>query len=124
MARHTRRFAKPLAQPKRCQEDGHKFASKLERERYRQLKVLLADGKIEGLELQPKYWIVIDGRPLKIKSAGYPNGRRISHILDFRYVRVSDGAEVIEDVKGSDTPIGALKRALVEHIHGISVRVL
>lgn len=103
--------------------DGHRFASTAEARRYTELKALLAAGEITDLELQPAFHIVIDGRPVRIPSKGYPNGRAVRYLADFRY-RTRDGRVVVEDVKGMDTDVSKLKRALVEAIHQVKVEVI
>lgn len=57
-----------------------------------------------------------------LKSEGYPNGRRVTYRADFAYVE--DGVRVVEDVKGTDTRVSALKRAVLEAEYGIVVRVV
>lgn len=104
--------------------DGHTFPSRREARRYRQLKLMTQAGEIEDLELQPKFPLEINGRPVLIKSDGYPNGRRASYIADFRYRLTETGCTVVEDVKGMDTPVSRLKRAFVEAQFGIQIVVL
>lgn len=104
--------------------DGHTFDSKKEAARYRQLRALEAAGQIRDLELHPVFKIVIEGRPLLIKSGHYRNGRAARYTADFRYVDC-DGRTVVEDVKSRITaakPDYKLRKALVEHLYGITVR--
>ncbi len=107
---------------KRTTVDGVTFASKAEARRHGELKLLEKAGDITGLQLQPEFPFVINGRPVKLRSAGFPNGRALKYVADFQYWR--DGAMVVEDVKGLDTPVSRLKRALVESIYGICVEVV
>lgn len=79
-------------------------------------------GAIAGLELQPKFELTCGGRPVLLKSEGYPNGRRVTYRADFAYIE--DGARVVEDVKGKDTRLSALKRAVLEAETGIQVRLV
>ena len=94
-----------------CVIDGVRFASKAEAERYCELRLLLRAGEIENLEMQPKYPITLNG----IKIATY--------IADFRYVsrkqgpQGQDGHVVVEDVKGTKTPVYRLKKKLVEALY-------
>lgn len=104
--------------------DGHKFDSAGEASRYRDLKLLERAGEIEGLELQPKFPFVIDGRPVLIKSKGYPNGRRASYRADFRYLDKRSGRKIVEDFKGHDTSESRLRRALVECIYGVEIIII
>ncbi|MCK5020766.1 MAG: DUF1064 domain-containing protein [Candidatus Peribacteraceae bacterium] len=67
--------------------DGIKFDSIKESVRYQELKMLQRAGVIRGLELQPRYNVVI-------------NGHKICYYLaDFRYFDNEKGREVVEDVK-------------------------
>lgn len=93
--------------------DGHRFPSGREARRYRELKLMEAGGAIREIELQPKFKLGTDDAPILIRSAGYPNGRRATYFADFRY-RDQAGKIIIEDVKGIDTPLSKLKRAIVE----------
>ena len=91
--------------------DGVRFASKAEAERYCELRLLLRAGEIENLEMQPKYPISING----VKICTY--------IADFRYVSRKQGPQgqeghvVVEDVKGTKTPLYRLKKKLVEALY-------
>ena len=71
---------------KKTEVDGFKFDSKKEAERYQYLKVLLNNGEIEDLELQPPFKISVNGKFI------------CKYIADFRYK--DRGKIVIEDVKG------------------------
>jgi hypothetical protein len=102
--------------------DGIRFASKKEARRYSELKLLEQAGAISDLEIQPVFPIVIAGKPVLLRSSGYPNGRKAKYLADFAYVERDE--RVVEDVKGMDTPLSALKRALVEAIYGVKVVVL
>ena len=81
--------------------DGIRFASKLEADRYQQLKMLERAGEIEGLELQPKFPFTHNG--VKIGS----------YIADFRYWDRLEGVHVVEDCKGVLTPVYRLKKKLM-----------
>lgn len=92
--------------------DGIKFDSKLEAERYRQLKILERAGVIYDLELQPEYELIPSFRK---------NGktwRRTVYKADFRYILCKDDRIIIEDVKGSTaviTDVFRLKQKLFEY---------
>lgn len=88
--------------------DGHRFPSKREAARYRLLKLRAAAGDIEGLELQPRYPLVVNG----VKVAVY--------VADFRYREA--GAVVVEDVKGVRTPVYRLKKKLVSALYGFTIK--
>lgn len=77
-------------------------------------------GEITDLQLQPKYLLGDKHRPVLIRSKGYPNGRRAYYAADFSYLNKRKEL-VIEDVKGVDTPVSRLKRAVVEAQYGVEV---
>ena len=92
--------------------DGIKFDSKLEAERYAQLKMMECAGVIRDLELQPEYELIPSFRK---------NGktwRRTVYKADFRYILAEDDSYIIEDVKGSTaviTDVFRLKQKLFEY---------
>lgn len=92
--------------------DGIKFDSKLEAERYAQLKILERAGVIRELELQPSFELIPSFRK---------NGktwRRTVYKADFRYILAKDDRIIIEDVKGSTaviTDVFRLKQKLFEY---------
>ncbi|MCK5497536.1 MAG: DUF1064 domain-containing protein, partial [Hyphomicrobiaceae bacterium] len=99
-----------------------RFASGREADRYRQLLLMETAGEIADLALQPKFPFEINGRPVLIKSNGYPNGRRASYTADFKYRDSKHGwREVVEDAKGADTSASRLRRAIVTAQYGIEI---
>lgn len=92
--------------------DDIKFDSKLESERYAQLKILERAGVIRGLELQPSFDLIPSFRK---------NGktwRKTVYKADFRYILCEDDKTIIEDVKGSTaviTDVFRLKQKLFEY---------
>ena len=99
--------------------DGHRFASAHEARRYTDLLLLQRAGEISELELQVPIPIVFEGRPVLVKSKGYPNGRVLRYVADFSYREA--GELVIEDAKGHPTDVYKIKRALLAHM-GIKIR--
>ena len=83
--------------------DGVRFASAAEARRYGQLMLLQKLGEISGLELQPRFPIVIDGKLCA------------TYVADFAYF--TQGERVVEDVKGMITPVYRLKKKLVEALY-------
>jgi hypothetical protein len=100
---------KPKYGAKKTVIDGITFASAKEARRYSELSWLAKAGSISGLELQPRFPVVING----VKVCTY--------IADFAYF---DGkSRVIEDVKGFKTPIYKLKKKLVEAVFvGVTIK--
>lgn len=94
--------------------DGIKFDSKLEAERYEQLKILERAGVIRGLELQPSFELIPS-----FKKNGR-TWRRAVYKADFRYILCEDDRIIIEDVKGSTamiTDVFRLKQKLFEYLY-------
>ena len=95
--------------------DGIKFRSALEAKRYSQLKMLLSNGDIKNLELQPKYEIIITNLKGDEK-------KKIGHYhADFRYYDIVLGETVVEDVKGYMTEAAALRIKIVQVLYGIEI---
>ncbi len=92
--------------------DGIKFDSKLEAERYAQLKILERAGVIRELELQPSFELIPS-----FKKNG-KTWRRTVYKADFRYILAEGDRIIIEDVKGSTaviTDVFRLKQKLFEY---------
>lgn len=92
--------------------DGIKFDSKLEAERYAQLKILERAGIIRELELQPSFDLLPS-----FKKNG-KTWRKTVYRADFRYILAKDDRIIIEDVKGSTaviTDVFRLKQKLFEY---------
>lgn len=91
--------------------DGVRFASKAEGRRYLELKLLERAGEIRGLELQPKYVMLVAGK------------RICSYSPDFRYVE--KGAFVCEDVKGRANDRFPIKAKLFRALYpDVELRVI
>lgn len=100
-------------------EDGHTFASRREARRYTELKLLEEAGEISYLKLQPRFPLTAGGTPVVyIKS-----NRQAVYVADFSYRR-RGGELVVEDVKGKDTPLSKLKRAVLLAEKGIDVMLI
>ena len=92
--------------------DGIKFDSKLEAERYAQLKMMERAGIIPDLELQPEYELIPS-----FKKDG-KTWRKTVYKADFRYILAENDKTIIEDVKGSIsviTDVFRLKQKLFEY---------
>ena len=103
---------------KRCvHTDGTKFDSKREMARYGELLLLQKASVIEQLEVHPRFLIIIGGVQILMKSARYPNGRKLQYVADFQYRDLERKKHVIEDVKmesGHRTEVYKIKRALMD----------
>ena len=96
---------------KKVEYDGINFASRLERDRYIELKQLEKAGIIKNLQLQVKYEVIP-------KQKGE---RAANYIADFVY-EDAQGVTVVEDTKGFRTRDFILKRKLMLYVHGIRVQ--
>lgn len=99
---------------------GHDHASKREAARCDQLRLLEKAGKIVGLQFEPAFYFVIDGREVK-----HDKGRRVGYKPDFSYIE--NGVKVCEDVKSRATVTEAfvLRAAIFRHLYpSIELRVI
>ncbi len=93
--------------------DGIKFHSKVESQRYKELKAREEVGRIQNLLLQVKYPIY------------WPHEEKATittYVTDFTYVE--NGVEIVEDVKGKVTDVFRLKAKLMKAAFGIEVRIV
>ena len=103
---------------KRTTVDGITFASKREAVHYALLKRNERLGLISGLELQPRFPIIVDGSQVR-----YPGSNRpMTYVGDFAFTE--GGQRRVLDVKGFDTPASKIKRAIVEHAYRIKIEVV
>lgn len=86
--------------------DGIIFDSKKEAARYSYLKNLELVGKIDRLELQPRF-VLMEGFRYEGKAI-----RKIEYVADFLYRDLSTYELVVEDVKGVKTDVYKLKKKL------------
>ena len=96
----------------KIQVDGITFDSKLEAERYGQLKMMERAGVIRDLVLQPEFELIPSFRKFG------KTWRRTVYRADFKYILCSDDSHIIEDVKGSKaviTDVFRLKQKLFEY---------
>jgi Protein of unknown function (DUF1064) len=92
---------------KSCQEDGHKFPSKLERAYYVQLKIRQTLGEVVFFLLQTPFLL--------------PGG--VKYVVDFT-VFLADGTVEFVDTKGMDTALSKTKRKMVEDIYPIKIKIV
>lgn len=102
--------------------DGIVFDSKSEMDRWLELRMLERAGEIRGLERQVEYVLAFNGRAVKMRSAGFPNGRDCKYHADFRYA-TKDGTVVVEEHKDHDDEAARLRRAVVEALFDIEITV-
>jgi len=131
---NTGQGAPPPPKPKygntKVNVDGHSFDSKKEAQVYVQLRSLEKAGAVRNLELQPKFHFPLRGKPLrhlpKYRNGKTVQGIPISYRADFRYEELRHGkwVPVVIDVKGFDTQVSRIKRAMVAAFHGVEVEVV
>lgn len=117
----------------KCSYDGMTFASKRERDRYCELKLLARAGKISDLRCQVEFLLIPEHR--EPDTAGPKGGRRRGKVIERACYYVADfvytdekGHVAVEDSKGYRNPSSAsyakfvLKRKLMLDRYGIRVR--
>jgi hypothetical protein len=101
---------------------GRRLASKAEARHYEQLLLMQKAGDIFDLRCQPRYPLTAvnrDGWPVAIKIGA----RKVVYVADFSYTDRAGAVHVI-DVKGFDTPMGKLKRAIFEANYDTKVELI
>lgn len=101
-------------------DDGIKFGSKKEKDRYDDLLIMQRVGEIKDLELQPRFSLIDS-----VKFAGTDRAKpAIRYFADFAYTDTKTGQRIIEDVKSKitrESPIYRMKKHMMLAIHGIEV---
>ena len=87
--------------------DDIKFDSKKEARRYKELKLLERAGKIQELELQPKF-ILQERFVYQSKTI-----RAITYVADFKYKK--GGEIIVEDTKGFRTEVFNIKAKMFKN---------
>lgn len=98
---------------KRTTVDGQTFDSKAEADRWMVLRLRQTIGEVKTIIRQPRFDLIVSGQPCGFYKA------------DFSYLErgpYNAWIKVVEDVKGRDTPVSALKRKLVLALYGVRVR--
>jgi hypothetical protein len=91
----------------RCEREGIKFPSMLERNYYDQLKYRQNAGDVLFFLRQPSFDL-----PGKVR-----------YVADF-LVFLKDGTVEFVDTKGKDTPVSIAKRKMVEDLYPISLKIV
>ena len=108
--------------------DGRTYASKLEAARAADLELQQRVGMIRNLREQVRYPLTDGtGAAYRIRSARVPKGRTMTFVADFVYERQMPDRtwnEMIEDVKGFDTPTARVKRAIAEQLLGTKIELV
>ena len=102
---------------KKTAVNGITFDSRKEAERYKELKALERVGKIDRLELQPRF-VLMDGFRYEGKAI-----RKIEYVADFLYRDLATLELVVEDVKGVKTDVYKLKKKLFLRRYGNEYRL-
>lgn len=96
--------------------DGITFDSRMEADRYLDLKGMEEDGSIEDLRRQVRYELV---PAFDVDDRHY---RPVFYVADFVYVDKETGKTVVEDVKGMRTDVYKLKSKLFARRYGMSIK--
>ena len=116
-------FSKPTYNPKlkrsrpkygnkKTTVDGITFDSKWESQRYLYLKSLERAGRVQNLELQPRFIITVNSQKI------------CTYVADFRYDKEDaegNWEHIIEDAKGVETPEFKLKKKLMKAVYNIDI---
>jgi hypothetical protein len=92
------------------------FASRAEKNRYLELKLLEKAGEIKEIELQPIY-ILLDAYNYRGEKV-----RAITYRADFRYFEIKTNRRIVEDCKGYKTEVYKLKKKLLLAKYDIDFR--
>lgn len=98
---------------KKCENDGIKFDSQKEMNRFIVLKHMLDKGEIKDLKLQHHFTLQGAFKTVKGESI-----KKIEYIADFTYMK--NGQFIVEDVKSEITrknPVYVMKKKMMAH-HG------
>ena len=93
--------------------DNITFDSKLEAQRYTELKLLQRNGLIKDLKLQPSYELI---PTFKKNKKTY---RKACYIADFSYYDNELNKVIVEDTKGFKTDVYLLKKSCLN----ISIKI-
>ena len=99
----------------KTEENGIKFDSKKEANRYSELLLLERAGAITNLELQVPFELIPNQ-----KINGKVVERACKYVADFCYIE--NGQRVVEDTKGFRTAEYIIKRKLMLYVHGIRIK--
>lgn len=88
------------------------FHSKREAEYYLQILTLQEIKVLRDIVRQPSFDFKISGKKM------------FTYRADFSYIDTENGKRRVIDVKGFDTPLGKLKRKIIEAAHGINIEIV
>lgn len=91
--------------------DNITFDSKLEAQRYTELRLLERGGYIKDLKLQPSYELI----PTFTKNK--KTYRKACYIADFSYYDNELNKTIVEDTKGFKTDVYLLKKKMFEYLY-------
>lgn len=94
----------------RTQVEEKTFDSKKEAKRYKELNLLLKNGKIGMLARQVEFELNAGGT------------HSLKYVADFVYIIQATGETIVEDVKGMRTRVYLKKKRLMKKVHGIEIK--
>lgn len=112
----------------RTDADGVVWDSAAEMHRWAELRLAERAGLIKNLRRQVRFPLIIDGRPVLIRSDRYPAGRACKWTADFVYCEIEGNdswplRETAEDYKAHYTEADRLRIAVVESAYNIRVKI-
>lgn len=96
-----------------------KFDSQREADRFAELDLMVRAGVIKELRCQVPLILRCGGTEVKSDK-----GRTLKYLADFEYWDNEAEKRRWEDVKGYDTPLSKLKRAMIRAEYGIEVEIV
>jgi len=119
------RRASPKYKARKTTVAGITFDSAKEAARYLQLAMMAEAGAIVELKVHPVFKLTAGGRPVMYSPRTKLGKRRqASYEADFSYRYAGSWERIVEDVKGFDTQLSRLKRAMLEAEFGITVQIV
>lgn len=95
------------------------FDSKREADRFDELDLMVKAGVIKELRCQVPLILRCGGKEVKSEA-----GRTLKYLADFEYWDNELGKRRWEDVKGYDTRLSQLKRAVITTEYGITIEIV
>lgn len=102
--------------------NGVKYDSKFEASELLKLKKYQEYGLIKDLIFKPKYEFIVNGEP--IKYVGKKRSNKLTYTADAKYYDNKLRQTVVVDIKGFETAVFKIKRALMKSINGIEVQLI
>lgn len=119
MTRYTRYTARNKYRNKKVEVQGVKYDSKKEAKITQEILLLEKAGKVRDVVLKPKFDFKIEGETIR-----YASGRPLTYTADVQYFDIEKDKLIVVDIKGFETDVFKIKRALMKHINLIDIEIL